>query len=368
MTLAIHGFGLAVSKTAVDQEQAWAMASRIACRTEEDRAWLRLMFEQTGIRSRHIHFSEIVVEDLIEGTRQSDSVFLPRLPDDGAGPTTAQRMQAYHGEATHLAIQSCRQALRVSDVKPSEITHLVTVSCTGFAAPGVDCELIDNLKLSPDIARTNVGFMGCHGALNGLRVAKAYAESDSSAKVLLCATEICSVHFHYGWEPQKLVANALFADGSAALVASSEARKPSWHLVANGSYIVPDSANAMSWSIVDHGFEMTLSKQVPAIIATNLRPWLVEWLAKLNMRIEQIANWVVHPGGSRVLQIVQESLELSPDHLEASREVFAEYGNMSSPTVLFILERLARKQARGACVAMAFGPGMTIEAAYLEFR
>jgi predicted naringenin-chalcone synthase len=113
---------------------------------------------------------------------------------------------------------------------------------------------------------------------------------------------------------------------------------------------------------------MTLSKQVPTIIATNLRPWLVEWLGQLNVRIEQIANWAVHPGGPRVLQIVQESLELLAQHLAASREVFAEYGNMSSPTVLFILERLASQQARGPCVALAFGPGMTIEAAYLEFR
>ena len=150
----------------------------------------------------------------------------------------------------------------------------MTVSCTGFRAPGVDIEVIKTLGLAATVQRTHVGFMGCHGALNGLRAARAFVEADPAARVLLCAVELCGLHYHYDWDPQRMVANALFADGAAAVVGVPESAAPSeaWRLAANGACLFPDSEDAMTWTVGDHNFEMTLSKGVPGLIARNLRP------------------------------------------------------------------------------------------------
>ena len=206
--------------------------------------------------------------------------------------------------------------------------------------------------------------MGCHGAINGLRVARPLAMEGS--RVLLCAVELCSLHFHNGWNPQKLVANALFADGAAAAVlgrpdaAAPDAPDP-WRIVSTGSCLIPDSHDAMTWDIEDHGFAMTLSPQVPELIEQHLPSWLAGWLSASSLSPAQVKSWIVHPGGPRVVGAVESVLGLKPSDTAASRDVLAECGNMSSPTILFILERLRRINAPRPCVALGFGPGLTAE-------
>src|SRR5205823_2720199 len=151
------------------------------------------------------------IRDLLEGTRHSGSPFLPTGKDDDHGPTTALRMEYYANLAPPLAVSASRAAVAAAGWTGKEVTHLVTVSCTGFLAPGVDCVLIDQLGLAATVERTHVGYMGCHGALNGLRIARAFADAEPSSRVLLCAVELCSLHYHYGWDPQRMIANALFA-------------------------------------------------------------------------------------------------------------------------------------------------------------
>ena len=367
MSLAILGIGTAVPPTTIDQVDAADIAANLCCRTSEHRTWLPLMYQQTGIRTRHMQFDSAVVRDLKTGSRDSGSCFLPTGSDDDAGPTTVERMELYRQAAGALAQQAMNAALQSAGIEPDVITHLVTVSCTGFHAPGFDLELMRHLPLNPGVARTHIGFMGCHGALNGLRVARAFADADSSARVAVCATELCSLHYHFGWDPQKMIANALFGDGSAVVIGAAHDVAPqnAWQVMANGSCVLPDSVDAMSWSIGDHGFEMSLSKQVPRLICEHLRPWLSRWLAGQGIAIEQVASWAIHPGGPRILEAVEESLRLDPKQTEVAREVFADYGNMSSPTVLFILERLMRRNAPTPCVALGFGPGMAAEAALL---
>ena len=213
-----------------------------------------------------------------------------------------------------------------------------------------------------------LGFMGCLAKRsNGLRVARALTGSDPSARVLLCAAELCSLHFQYGFDAEQAVANALFADGAAALVGSSEAADTPepWRVVANGSCLVPGTADVMSWQIGDHGFEMTLSPHVAHLIAAHLRPWLVSWLAARGLALGDVASWAIHPGGPRILDAVEEALELDRSATAHSRDVLASYGNVSSPTVLLIIDRLRRHGASLPCVAALwpFGPGLTIEAA-----
>jgi alpha-pyrone synthase len=197
-------------------------------------------------------------------------------------------------------------------------------------------------------------------------VASAFAGADAAAHILLCAVELCSLHYHYGKDPQGLVANALFADGAAAVVGTAAEVAGGWRVAATASCLLPHSTDAMGWTIGDHGFVMSLSRRVPALIATHLRPWLEGWLQQQGIDLAAVGSWAVHPGGPRILDAVERSLGLPSSALAISREVFAGHGNMSSPTVLFILDRLRAVDAPRPCVALAFGPGLVAETALLR--
>jgi predicted naringenin-chalcone synthase len=290
--------------------------------------------------------------------------------DDGAGPrtlthgpSTNERMQWYADHAPPLAFRASGDALERAELPARDVTHLVTVSCTGFMAPGIDLQLIRRLGLPGTVERVHVGFMGCHGALNGLRVARGLVAADPGARVLLCAVELCSLHFCTFWDANRSVGNAIFGDGAAALVAAASSGEGDWTVSACGSCVIPDSEDAMGWVIGDHGFEMFLSPRVPELIEKQLRPWLTGWLARQGLKLEQIGSWAIHPGGPRILTSVEQALSLDRSATEVSRQVLSECGNMSSPTVLFILDRLRKADARRPCVALGFGPGLVAEAA-----
>jgi predicted naringenin-chalcone synthase len=364
MSFSILAVGTAVPATRMTQAEAGRIARALCCRTPEHESWLPVLYGNTGIEQRFLSMGRAVVTDVLHGTRHSGSVFLPTGKTDDRGPTTGQRMEHYADYAGPLALEAARAALDRSHLLPEDITHLITISCTGFRAPGVDVQLIKALELVPTVQRTHIGFMGCHGALNALRVANAFTGADPTAAVLVSATELCSLHYHYGWDPQKIIANAIFADGSAAVVGVAPASAPpdAWRVQATGSCVFPDSEDAMTWTVGDYGFEMTLAKNVPTLIAAHLRPWLEGWLARSGVRLEEVASWAIHPGGPRIVDAVEDAVGLSPDATAVARNVFAEYGNMSSPTVLFILDRLHTAGAPLPCVALGFGPGLTAEA------
>ncbi|HTU21453.1 MAG TPA: type III polyketide synthase [Gemmataceae bacterium] len=368
MSLAIVGMGTAVPSTEISQEDSAGIARRLCCRTPEQQTWLPLMYENTGIQTRHMAVDVQVLEDLLQNTTYSHSPFLPSGRGDDRGPTTGERLRYYADHAGVLAVQPASEALTQSRLDPSEITHLVTVSCTGMRAPGVDYDIIDGLGLAPTVQRTHVGFMGCHGAINGLRVAQAFVDADPDACVLVCAVELCVLHYFYGWEPQKVIANALFSDGAAAVVGVPDRMTPAgtWRVTTTGSCIIPNSREVMSWTVGDHGFEMTLSKRVPGLIQEHLRPWMKSWLGRRGLSIELIGSWAIHPGGPAILDAAAEALDLDDEQLAAARAVFAANGNMSSPTVLFIIDLLRSQDAPLPCVALGFGPGLIAEAALIQ--
>jgi predicted naringenin-chalcone synthase len=336
-------------------------------------------------------------DEVAEGVSQS--FFPPAESAAERGPTTRQRIQRFHEEALPLARRACVSALRDASVTPDQVTHLVVVTCTGFQSPGVDVGLIRELGLSPETERVQVGFMGCHGAINGLRVAHGLSGRDPAARVLVVCVELCSLHYQYGWETDHVVSNAIFADGAAALViggdrATADAREArrrgdtecaddaagsdaaghggsgltqrAAELFATGSYWIADSEQAMTWKIGDHGFEMTLSAEVPERIRAELPGYLESWLARHGLRWGDIGGWAVHPGGPRILSAVQSSLGLTDDQLADSRQVLADHGNMSSPTMLFILERFARSDRQGPWLMLGFGPGLEVEVALIR--
>ena len=366
MSLVIRKIGTAVPDTVIDQAEALTIARAMACPTDEQGTWMPSMYGGTLIDTRRLALPSELVRDILDGTRLSNSAFLPKDDPEYLGPTTGERMAHYVELAPPLALGACREAIAGSGVEPADFTHLVTVSCTGFFAPGIDYALVSGLGLSPTVERTHVGYMGCHGALNGLRVAQAFASAPRS-RVLLCAVELCSLHYHYSYNPSKMVANAIFGDGAAALVGtsdktSSNGSSNSWRVLATGSCYLPNSATAMTWNIGDHGFEMTLGKNVPSLILRHLRTWLESWLDEVGVGLAGVRSWAVHPGGPRILTAVEEALGLTPKDTTASREVFADMGNMSSPTVLFILRKLMERNAPRPCLMLGFGPGLVAEA------
>ena len=358
-SLAILGIGTAVPPRAIRQADVAEIAQGLICTTEDDAQTYRDIYAAVGVESRHCVILDAPGGDL--AGRQS-------FYGVADSPTTLARMRRYEAEASDLAVEASRKALDRSAVSPDRVTHVVTVTCSGFFAPGLDVALIKRLGLRLGVERTQVGFMGCHGAINGMRVARAIVGADTMACVLLCCTELCSLHHQYDLDPSTIIANALFADGAAALVgvAGESAPGASYRVVATGSTIVDDSEDVMSWRIGDHGFAMTLSAKVPKLIARHLRPWLDGWLGSHGLRVDSVPAWAVHPGGPRILTAFSEATGVGREGVAASYRVLARYGNMSSPTVLFVLDGLREAGSPRPCVALAFGPGMAVEAALLH--
>ena len=360
------GVGTSVPPHRIEQPDAARFASWLSAHDEEQARRVAVLYRRAGVRGRHM----VVLDKAPEagdGPEELQRLFQPAVAGDTAGakgPTTGERMSYYAERAAPLAERAARAALADADVEADAITHLVTISCTGFMAPGVDIALIGRLGLNPGVERAHIGFMGCQGALNGLRVARALASASAAHRVLLCAVELCGLHLQYVDEPDLIVANSLFADGASAAVIGSrdDAANDRWTITAHGSTLIPESLDAMTWTIGDHGFTMTLSARVPGLIESNLRAWMETWLTTQGLRVEDVGSWAIHPGGARIISAVEKSLAIDPATSAASREVLACYGNMSSPTVLFVMQRLIAAQAPTPCVALAFGPGLSAEA------
>ncbi len=342
----------------VPQGQAARLAAAMACQTPQQEAWLQRVFLRSGIERR----GSVLVRGQADplGALQA---FYPAPEQEGdAGPTTAQRIARYAAEAPPLAQAAATAALDHARTKAGEITHLITVSCTGFFAPGLDAALIGRLGLSPQVRRVQIGFMGCHAAFNALGAARDAVLADASAKVLVCCVELCTLHFAYGWRTDKLIANALFADGAAAAVLGrGEGQEGQWRLRDTGSCLLPDTLADMTWVIGDHGFEMGLSPAVPDLVRRHLRPWCDGWLRRHGMAVGDIASWAIHPGGPKILSAVADALELPGPALQPARDILGRHGNMSSATILFLLRDLIGRQAPTPCVAIGLGPGLMAE-------
>ena len=272
--------------------------------------------------------------------------------------TTAARMRAYRDNASPIAARAAADALSGSGVDACDVTHLVTASCTGFAAPGVDLELVDRLGLSPAVRRSHLGFMGCHAAVNALAVAAAFAATSSSVRVLVVCVEISSVHFHHDDRLDHVISNILFADGAAATVVGHRLDRSIGRLDRTAAMRFPESVDAMAWHVGDLGFEMTLDAEVPDLIGAGLPGWLRE---EGRLDVSSVGGWAIHPGGPKVIDTVAERLSLPDSATEASREVLRTCGNMSSVTLLHIIDRLQAANAPTPWAGLAFGPGLAGE-------
>jgi len=329
-------------------------------------------FDASAIDTRHT-----VLEELAGEGGHGHPAF---LEPGAASPGTGARNTAYVEHAGPLAIRAARDALAsegAHDIQPRDITHVVTASCTGFSAPGVDLALVRALGLSPSTQRYHLGFLGCYAAFPALRAAQQFCVADPAAVVLVVCVELCSLHLHVRDDPDTIVANSVFADGAAAAIVTARPAPvgvSTLELDAFETTVVTEGEGDMAWSIGDQGFDMVLSSYVPRIVEQNVQGALSPLLARDpafdGREAASIERWAIHPGGRSILDRVQSALGLSDEQLVASRAVLREFGNMSSATVLFVLRRILHAGAERPerVAALAFGPGLTVESALMTVQ
>ena len=271
-------------------------------------------------------------------------------------------MQWYNRHAAPLSVDAVRDCLQ-GPLKHAAITHLITVSCTGMSAPGLDLQLVELLDLPRNTWRTSVNFMGCYAAIHALKLADAICHSDPAAKVLLVCTELCTLHFQREPTPDNIASSLLFADGSAAaLVVHDQHEHRGLAITHFYSEVVPKGKKDMAWELSSSGFQMTLSNYVPSLIAEDFEALTGRALHHAGLPLAAITHWCIHPGGKKILEVISNSLHLPDDALQHSYEVLKQYGNMSSSTILFVLKNMMHQLDADARVfGAAFGPGLTME-------
>lgn len=359
----LHKIATAVPEHAYTQEFAAGFLSDLIGTSEKKRNFLARVYQNTGIRRRHT-----VIGDY--GRDPADYEFYPKNRRLRPEPGTRARNDLFIREADRLSLRAAENLFTGLPAPLKDaVTDLITVSCTGFSAPGFDLRLVKELGLSPAVNRYHLGFMGCAASFPALKLARDICRSRGEARVLIVNVELCSLHFRQQFEPDLIVAGALFADGaSAAIISSTERDVPGGKIILHSfhSRYLPDSEEEMAWRIGDHGFEMKLSYYVPKFIEMNIKPVMEELFRKNGMRAGDIDLWAVHPGGRAILEKLEKTLALSHEDLRHSYDVLGEYGNMSSATIMFVLERILSGSERGRIFSCAFGPGLVIETGCLE--
>jgi alpha-pyrone synthase len=312
---------------------------------------LRAIFRRMASRADIAHRYSFLNPQ--KGTGQSPSQDANEFYRRGSFPSTARRMEMFEQNAPVL-MRNAVDRLALSRTERSGITHVLVTCCTGLYAPGLDFEIVDHLGLSASVERTMIGFMGCYAAINALKLARHIVRSDPNAGVLMVNLELCSLHLQETQELEQVLSFLVFADGAAASLIT--ACEQGIALDSFKAVMVPETRGLITWKIRGLGFDMFLSGKIPAELSRALHE------GELMAERDGIELWAVHPGGRSILDAVERGLELPPDALAASREVLSCFGNMSSATVMFVLQRMmqqARPGQRGC--AMSFGPGLTAE-------
>ncbi len=377
MTVYLRSLETAVPPTVLIQSEARDVFAAQPGLTRLGTRLVGTCFDSAAIDTRYTAVAELTMD-----RRAPD----PQFFEQGTGlllsPSTKVRNDIFATEATKLFIEAARKALEVcAGIDAGDITHLVTVSCTGFFNPGPDYKIVRALGLNPAVQRYHLGFMGCYAAFPALRAAKSFCEADPDAVVLVVCAELCSLHVRTSNDPDTIMGSALFADGAAAAVVTAREVPGEPALMQLDHFetvLTPVGEDSMAWNIGDHGFEMVLGNYVPHIIDDHiigaLEPLLSRESSLAGLPYRDIRHWAIHPGGRSILDKVQSRLQLSDEQLVPARETLRNYGNMSSATVLFVLRHIldlppadgdADGDARGdeRICSMAFGPGLTVETA-----
>jgi predicted naringenin-chalcone synthase len=317
--------------------------------TEIEKRKMRFLYNQSGISQRYS-----VIPDYSRPLPEWK--FYPQTEGLEPFPSLEKRMAVYNKFAPQLSVDAIRNCLG-HKYDSNSITHLITVSCTGMSAPGLDLQITELMDLKKDLFRTSVNFMGCYAAIHAMKIADAFCKADKSAKVLIVATELCTLHFQRENTADNIMSSLLFGDGSAAaLITADDSAEEGLVIDHFYSEIIPKGKRDMAWELSSTGFLMTLSGYVPDLIEEDFRS-IVERAAG---DVSDITHWCIHPGGKRIIEAIEKSVGLDKSAAEHSYAVLNEYGNLSSATILFVLKKMMEEKT-DKMFGVAFGPGLTVE-------
>ncbi len=324
---------------------------------EKEKRIINYLYKHSGIDTRHS-----VIPDFTLPVEEWE--FFPKSKNLEPFPNLEHRMDWFKKHALPLCIKASKKCID-GVIDKHELTHLITVSCTGMSAPGLELQLMEELGLKSNIARTAINFMGCYAAIHGLKMANDIVNANKGAKVLIVCIELCSLHFQKIFTEDAITAPLLFADGcAAALISGDDDAHEGMLMDSFYSEVLKDAKDSMTWNISSSGFVMTLSGDVPEIFRADIAPLKERAIEKAGYTDEDIKYFCIHPGGKRILEAIGKGLKLSNEDMAYSYQILREYGNMSSATVLFVLKAMWDKLLadKGThTFAAAFGPGLTME-------
>ena len=324
---------------------------------EKESRILNYLYKHSGIDTRYS-----VIPDFTLPVNEWQ--FFPRSRNLEPFPNLEHRLQWYKMHALPLSLKCANKCID-GIIEKKEITHLITVSCTGMSAPGLELELMEAMGLNTNTTRTAINFMGCYAAIHGLKMANDIVISQPGSKVLVVCTELCSLHFQKTFSENAITAPLLFGDGCAAvLVCDDNDEHKGIRLDSFYSEVLKDAKDSMSWNLSSNGFVMTLDANVPELFRADIGPLKERAIAKAGFTEDSIKYYCIHPGGKRILEALSKGLSLTNEDLAVSYKILKEYGNMSSATILFVLKEMWEhmpEEENAHIFAAAFGPGLTME-------
>jgi len=357
----------AVPPNKYEQSHLAGFMSDFLKHSDSQKRKLKLMYAKSGIETR---YSVIPDFDCPPTQRK----FFPHTKNLEPFPNIEARMEYYHKMALPVCIEAIENCWS-EKIRKQQITHLITVSCTGLSAPGLDIDIVQHFQLNETINRSSINFMGCYAAMHALKQADYICKSEVNAIVLIICVELCTIHFQKIDDVDNNTANLLFADGAAAALIVSESyasqnKIPGFEIKKFHSQVSLIGKNDMAWKLTSTGFLMTLSAYIPQLIEKGIKLFFDNAINQLGITKPEIIHWAIHPGGRKILEVVQKELALKNTDLESSFRVLKNYGNMSSPTFLFVLKDILdtklNKDIKEKTFGVAFGPGLTMESVILE--
>ncbi len=349
----IISIGTALPQYCHSQEKILNFMQKAYKLDEDDSRKLSFLYRQSEIKNRYS-----VLPDF--GRAEDEWEF---VEPDAPERCLSSRMAVFEKNAVSLSVAAIRNCI-IDKIEPVEITHLITVSCTGMSAPGLDLQITEDLKLPHNIFRTSVNFMGCYAAIHAMKIAKMICDTTKNANVIVVCTEICTIHFQKHFNLDNAASSLLFGDGSAALLLSNKVASSNFlTLKSFYSEIAYKGRDDMSWHISNTGFLMKLSAYIPQLIQEDIDKLVQNALQEAGLNQNNITHWCIHPGGRKILEVIKAKLSLSAEDISCSRAVLSKYGNMSSPTILFVLKEIMEGiiPTPANVFGVAFGPGLTME-------
>jgi predicted naringenin-chalcone synthase len=354
----IQAIGTAIPENEIRQERAMEyLINSFEKIPEEALRKIRAIFKRSGIEKRYT----------VQSSYCRDKDFLWGR-NNGEVPFTRERMEIFKEEAPALALKSIKT---LPDSLELNIDSLIAITCTGLMAPGLEIMIANKLQLTPQSKKMAVNFMGCYGMFHGWKIAENELKASQSKRVLISSVELCSLHFQRNLENSDILANAIFGDGAACCVLTSikPTERPFLELLKTGTHLFPEGAEDLKWEVSDTGFEMILSSELPRLIRNNLKGVIDRFLREQGLDRTEIDFFAIHPGGPKILEESKNALMIDSESMNSSTQVLRDFGNMSSTTILFILNDLLEKLRKVKpkktqnILALAFGPGFTIELA-----